>query len=112
MLVFQSLYFCFFFSHVEDRGEPNDRVGVCFIDIFNIDLEFHYFATLLPLYCTWQILIETVVCVVWFLFYSIFVSLQDDWGVDPVYLTRLKEQYKKEKKNKKSPKRKLFQLCT
>lgn len=30
---------------------------------------------------------------------------RDDWGVDPVYLTRLKEQYKKEKKNKKSPKR-------
>lgn len=111
MLVFQSSYFCFFF-HVEDRGEPNDRVGVRFIDIFNINLEFHYFATSLALYCTWQILVGTVVCVVWFVFYSIFVSLQDDWGVDPVYLTRLKEQYKKEKKNKKSPKRKLFQLCT
>lgn len=32
-------------------------------------------------------------------------NVQNDWGVDSVYLTKLKEQYKKEKKGKKSQKR-------
>lgn len=37
------------------------------------------------------------------------LMFQNEWGVDSTYLAKLKEQYKKEKKNKKSPKSKQVQ---